>query len=484
MTRITRLQTFVMAVALCIVPLHVYAEASLPSPELTAVFSEANQAYFCDKEGSTKVAPLFGQVGLAYQLNFAALPRLPDDQGQTAPMPADVLAMRWVLHWGSVEAGDVDGLGLTTAQQSAIQSIRYDLAEHLAWLAENPKKSKYRLDPATPLASINTPDARDAALRRLFAPVLGGSEAPLRILCVFRDGTAAPPKPPAEPSDGRVIVALRGKIDDLAVVRAPAGSERDVEAFKKASGANLSFTDDDVKGSSVLTAEAVVGVGTQLGPNDAAFLFLHYLASTSETQAPGDDDDSKDIRALSPGLMYRRSFGDEDGQGAYGTFTAVAYQTDDMAKDSTILRARVGLVDLAYLPSGAKAVCGATRTSGPLDFDCRAGLFAEYGRVQDAGSNTDFQSLVDDNYAGIGGELTLRFSLPGVKPLAPLSFSIGYRYMRILSGDLENPGRLSMDLTYAIPDSNFSIGLSQTRGENFETFEEEDLTKVVFAFKY
>jgi hypothetical protein len=56
--------------------------------------------------------------------------------------------------------------------------------------------------------------------------------------------------------------------------------------------------------------------------------------------------------------------------------------------------------------------------------------------------------------------------------------------MRILSGDLENPGRLSMDLTYAIPDSNFSIGLSQTRGENFETFEEEDLTKVVFAFKY
>ena len=151
--------------------------------------------------------------------------------------------------------------------------------------------------------------------------------------------------------------------------------------------------------------------------------------------------------------MYRRSFGDEDGQGAYGTFTAVAYQTDDRAKDSTILRARVGLVDLAYLPSGAKAVCGATRTAGPLDFDCRAGLFAEYGRVQDAGSNTDFQSLVDDNYAGIGGELTLRFSLPGVKPLAPLSFSIGYRYMRILSGDLENPGRLSMDLTYAIPDS-------------------------------
>lgn len=65
-----------------------------------------------------------------------------------------------------------------------------------------------------------------------------------------------------------------------------------------------------------------------------------------------------------------------------------------------------------------------------------------------------------------------------------MSFSIGYRYMRILSGDLENPGRLSMDLTYAIPDSNFSIGLSQTRGENFETFEEEDLTKVVFAFKY
>ena len=128
-----------MAVALCIVPLHVYAEASSPSPELTAVFSEANQAYFCDKEGSTKVAPLFGQVGLAYQLNFAALPRLPGDQDQTAPMPADVLAMRWVLHWGSVEAGDVDGLGLTTAQQSAIQSIRYDLAEHLAWLAENPK---------------------------------------------------------------------------------------------------------------------------------------------------------------------------------------------------------------------------------------------------------------------------------------------------------------------------------------------------------
>lgn len=145
----------------------------LPSPELTAVFSEANQAYFCDKEGSTKVAPLFGRVGLAYQLNFAALPRLPDDQGQTAPMPADVLAMRWVLHWGRVEAGDVDGLGLTTAQQSAIQSIRYDLAEHLAWLAENPKKSKYRLDPATPLASINTPDARDAALPQAVRSCLG-----------------------------------------------------------------------------------------------------------------------------------------------------------------------------------------------------------------------------------------------------------------------------------------------------------------------
>lgn len=123
MTRIAQLRTCALAVVILIAPLHVLAQASSASPELTAVFSEANQAYFCNKEGSLKVAPLFGQVGLAYQLNFAALPRLPGDQDQNAPIPADVLAMRWVLHWGSVEAGDVDGLGLTTAQQSAIQSI-------------------------------------------------------------------------------------------------------------------------------------------------------------------------------------------------------------------------------------------------------------------------------------------------------------------------------------------------------------------------
>jgi hypothetical protein len=56
--------------------------------------------------------------------------------------------------------------------------------------------------------------------------------------------------------------------------------------------------------------------------------------------------------------------------------------------------------------------------------------------------------------------------------------------MAIVSGGASGPSRFTLSFDYKIPKSNLTIGLSRVRGENFETFQHEDVTKVTVGYKY
>jgi hypothetical protein len=237
-----------------------------------------------------------------------------------------------------------------------------------------------------------------------------------------------------------------------------------------------------VKGEENVAIEAVIGLGHSWTRTDSIFGFLHYVQSASETDVVGDDDDAKDIRALSPGLLYRRSLG-APASPIYGTLGLTAYPTFDFAQDSEILRGRLFLSDIAFnAPSGP--ICNITQRAGPFYWNCRVSVFAEYAYVLDAGRSTDLATLDDDQYFGLGSEAGLTLSLFRVPALAPLQLSVDYRYMGIVSGTLDDPHRLTVSLSYKIPASNISISLSHIRGDNFETFQPERLTKFAIGFRY
>jgi hypothetical protein len=56
--------------------------------------------------------------------------------------------------------------------------------------------------------------------------------------------------------------------------------------------------------------------------------------------------------------------------------------------------------------------------------------------------------------------------------------------MAIVSGGASDPSRFTLSFDYKIPKSNLTTGLSRVRGENFETFQHEDVTKVTVGYKY
>ena len=56
--------------------------------------------------------------------------------------------------------------------------------------------------------------------------------------------------------------------------------------------------------------------------------------------------------------------------------------------------------------------------------------------------------------------------------------------MGVLSGDLSDPGLLKAAAAYKIDKSNFEIGLSLERGQNFETFLDVDSVNLSVGWKY
>ena len=68
--------------------------------------------------------------------------------------------------------------------------------------------------------------------------------------------------------------------------------------------------------------------------------------------------------------------------------------------------------------------------------------------------------------------------------LKSFSLTAEYRYMAILSGQLNDPHRLSLALNYKLVDANLTFGIGYDVGSNFDTFQHEDVTKITVGYKY
>jgi hypothetical protein len=438
----------------------------------------------CQADGRVGLRQLIGELGMNAGLNVLALPPAPPlASGPIAPTPESTMAS-WIIATDSISPDEALTLKLRADELEKLSAIRYDLVEYLRILASAPGETVYVLAPGSTLGA--EPENRRAdVLESLFAPLLGGN----RIARVGLDCTPLAVKAP-EPADptsppGTPRFAVRGKIDDLAVPRFKIGSNTDVtDAFGKASEAKVSYTDNDIKQSEAIAAELAVGYGWQLTQYDALIGFVHYVESTTETGAVGDDDDSKDLRALSPGVLYRVSVGGPESW-LYGSAGATVYPTYDLAQDARLVRARLFLNDIAIRRDGPP-VCGAEALlADRVLFDCRLGVFAEFGHILEAGTSTDLAIPEDDDYTGIGATFGVSFSPAQPAWLAPFSFTANYRYLHVLDGVLdEDPERFSIELAYRIPKSNLSLGLSCARGENSETFQYEDLVNLSIGYKY
>ena len=462
-----------------------------PNALIASAFTKETQRYVCPA-GSVLIPPLLGEIAKNFDLNPFALPplpreaRLPSLDGLPLPDSAEGRLAAWIVVSADLSQPEAVEAGLTAAQHETLTTIRWDLADYLRSIERVTEPGLYRVGAGGPIGPITSGAQRSVVARRFFAPVLGRTETPLALACTVappvqhagaggNQGEAGPPNPQPR----RAVLAVRGRIDDLAAPRLN-GDGAISDEFKKACDATLAFTDNGVKNEQSVAIEAAVGVGFAITPYDSLFGFLHYTQNTTETDAADDDDDAKDIRALSPGLLVRRSLLAGPIAASLG---ATIYPTFDFAQDSEMLRARLFLNDIAIDPGG-KIICGAERRFGPLLWNCRLSVSAEWAHVFDAGRSADLATLDDDQYFGLGGQAGLTLSWPSAPLLKPFEFAVDYRYLGIASGGMNDPDRLTLGLNYKIAASNISLGVSHVRGENFETFQREELTKFSVGFRY
>lgn len=456
---------------------------------LKGVFSAGNRPRLCNVDNRVRASVLLGELGKAYQINLFALPDAPkqhDDHGKpiappagtaTSPTYTEPVAQRaayWIATAGKIAPGEEAARFGIKAEHKPLT----DLNLALVGFAHDLKREKglYRLPAQVDFGGENNlaDRARVVALM-VDPPAAEGVEPTAAILC-STDPADSPPREYEKKPTSRWVVAVRGTIDDLATPR-----EGRNDAFKKASEAKGSYTMNGVKEDESVSANVAVGLGWAISPQDALLGFARYTESSTETKTVGDDDDSKDIRAFSAGLMYAHAL--EAGP-LYAQTGITAYKTWDRAQDSRLIRIRAFADDISLVFGGGPIICGRESSWGALQYSCKAGLFAEKGRVLVAGRSVDFADTRDDNYAGLGADVTLSFWLSTKEPLSNLMLTTQYRWMWVFDGDLSNPDRFMVELSYKFPDTDVSLGLSRTYGENFDTFQKEEVNLLSIGFKY
>ena len=446
------------------------------------VFSPDNQPLLC-QGGSVDAGALLGQLHIVYDLNPYAMPGRHGPDGKEV-VPAALRSLDWMLLVNSDDLVDSIPRAELGVQHQRLVNVGSNLAFELKRLQEAEADAPFQLTTGGVPVSLDTEPQRNRALRRLFAPLLGTSELePLTIRCLVKIAEVPAKGEQADDEKTKFVLSVRGKHEDLVVSRPTEKTGYEADLYKLASGATLAFTDNHESRLETTKAEAALGVSRPMGRIGYGTAFVHYLANSTETGPGGDDDDSKDTNALSYGLMYRRDFEWGKDLALVGAFSASAFETVDHAQDSKLVRGRVSFSDLSLSRLERRALCGGDGGTKLFWYQCRFGLFAEYGRVQDVGRSVDYQTLEDDSYAGVGLDFGFAIALEDPAVVAPLTLTLNYRYLGIVSSDLD-PEWWSAKLSYDFPQSNVSIGLFYEKGENAVTFEDVEITTFNIGFKY
>jgi hypothetical protein len=205
-------------------------DAYAPDPKFTSTFAENTTGHMCGPDRTVLVAPMLGELAKNFSINVLALPRNPPVRGVEVPDTIEGRVAGWILATRYLDEEQAQRLGLARGQFAALNTIRGEFVEYLNWLAGEPEHPAYRLAPNS-LGATETLDQQQAILLRIFAPAL---THPGTTRLTIRCADSAPTRIVGQPGQGRdgtrsgtpspLTVAVRGKIDDLAVPRYDPGT--------------------------------------------------------------------------------------------------------------------------------------------------------------------------------------------------------------------------------------------------------------------
>lgn len=257
-------------------------------------------------------------------------------------------------------------------------------------------------------------------------------------------------------------------------LRDPTGSR--TKTLKNVDPAELSFENNIEDGATVFAVDGAAGVVLFPG---AAGRAEHIMYVAYKHQSPGGTSQKPDIHHASPGYLY--TFTDHLGSMPY-TLSLSPSVLFDLEEESSQLRAEATAepaFDLLGFPIGKYSRRGQLWIRPDLKLRARG------ASVLDAGSDGELAAA--DDYFAVGGIVDVRVRLPDVRPLENLTLSASFDHLQFVAGGLRrsNANRIETALSYAPPDYPYlALSLRYANGEDMDTFQREELYKLVLGLRF
>lgn len=297
---------------------------------------------------------------------------------------------------------------------------------------------------------------------------------PLVIVCDSGEEVSQPSPPTPEKAQSSSVspflaeaIRLRGTVKDLTI---------NADSLSSAKPASIGYERDGEAKTNTFGLNGVLGV--RFGDNAGVFDVLPFISYENRSVTGSEGD----IEKLSPGLLFGYKIERPDFAIHARLETSLI---EDIRQDARQGKIRL-YVDPAFaLGSGQGVLFGSNlKAIGPLVWRPDLTLIVDGSHVYDKGTSTALAGAND--YFGLGGELSLRARLNLGQPISAFVLQGGVRGLKLM-GDIHknDTQRWFASLDYA-PESfpYFGISLSFTKGENDDTFQDEEIYSLNFTFRY
>lgn len=299
-------------------------------------------------------------------------------------------------------------------------------------------------------------------------------DPPLVIFCEESINTSSPPVPVPENSQHPSVgisavnfIRLRGSVEDLTVK---------ANDLKSAKPASVTYQHNVKANNETFGINGVLGVhfGDSAGVFDA-IPFISY-ENRSSTGSKGN------IEKLSPGLLFGYKIEHPD----FAIHTRLeASLIEDLHYDCSQVKLRVYADPAFALGKGRGVLFGSyLMPIGPLQWRPDLTLIGDVSHINDKGTNPALAEA--NNYFGLGGELSLRTRLNLGQPISDFDLQAGVRYLKLFGGISKQEARRWF-WTFNYSPANFpyvGIALSFSKGENDDTFQDEEIYSLNFTVRY
>jgi len=299
-------------------------------------------------------------------------------------------------------------------------------------------------------------------------------DPPLVIVCDYNRETLSSPNPattsPEQVSSGVSAMdhfRLRGTVDALTVK---------ANDLKSAKPATVTYQRNGLANTETFGINGVLGV--RFGDSDGVVDVIPFISYENHSITGGKGN----IEKLSPGLL----FGYKIERPAFAIHTKLeASLIEDLHYDSSQVKLRVYADPAFALGKGWGVLFGSyILPIGPLQWRPDLTLISDVSHINDKGTNPALSEA--NNYFGLGGELSLRTRLNLGQPISDFDLQGGVRYLRLL-GDISKQEARRWFCTLNYAPANFpyiGIALSFSKGENDDTFQDEEIYSLNFTVRY